>query len=230
MAENKYKDTLNMGQTDFEMRAGLKDKEPNFQKMWAEQKTYNEKIKLNTGKPSFILHDGPPYANGNIHVGHALNKTLKDFIIRWKNATGFYSPYIMGWDTHGLPIETAVVKSGVDRKATPKAEFRDICKNYALEQVKKQASQFGRLGIFTDYDKRYVTLDHDFEMSQLKLYLKMVERGLIYRDTKPIYWSPTSESALAEAEIEYADIKSPTIFVACALPDLDVKNTYAVIW
>jgi isoleucyl-tRNA synthetase len=230
MAENKYKDTLNMGQTDFEMRAGLKDKEPNFQKMWAEQKTYNEKIKLNTGKPSFILHDGPPYANGNIHVGHALNKTLKDFIIRWKNATGFYSPYIMGWDTHGLPIETAVVKSGVDRKATPKAEFRDICKNYALEQVEKQASQFGRLGIFTDYDKRYVTLDHDFEMSQLKLYLKMVERGLIYRDTKPIYWSPTSESALAEAEIEYADIKSPTIFVACALPDLDVKNTYAVIW
>jgi isoleucyl-tRNA synthetase len=230
MAENKYKDTLNMGQTDFEMRAGLKDKEPAIEKAWIENDIYNKKIKLNEGKPQFVLHDGPPYANGNIHVGHALNKTLKDFIVRFKNSNGFQSPFIMGWDTHGLPIETAVAKSGVDRKATPKAEFRDICKKYALDQVENQANQFKRLGIFTDYDKRYITLDHKFEMTQLKLFLRMVEQNLVYRDLKPIYWSPTSESALAEAEIEYQDVKSPSIFVACELPEFEMKNTFVVIW
>lgn len=229
--EKNYKDTLLMYQTDFDMKADLKSKEPGFEAKWLEAKIYEQKIAANANKPFFILHDGPPYANGNIHVGHALNKILKDFIVRWKNSCGFNSPYIMGWDTHGLPIETAVTKTGVDRKQLKPAAFRDLCKNYALEQVQIQADQFKRLGIFTDYNKKYLTLAPEFEKSQLKLFEKMIEKNLIYRDLKPIYWSPSSESALAEAEIEYADVKSPTIFVASnIINNKDFVNTSLVIW
>lgn len=228
MDAKQLKDTLLIKQTTFDMKANLKEKEPNFEARWIENKIYDKKLELNNKKPSFILHDGPPYANGNIHVGHALNKTLKDFIVRWKNSSGYQSPYIMGWDTHGLPIETAIAKTGVDRKTLAPSEFRDLCKNYALEQVANQKEQFKRLGIFTDYDKNYITLTHDFEMSQLSLYLKMIEKDLVYRALKPIYWSPSSESALAEAEIEYAEVKSPTIFVAC--PIVGDENTCVVIW
>ncbi|AUF83478.1 isoleucine--tRNA ligase [Mesoplasma syrphidae] len=214
---NKYKDTLLIGQTSFDMRAGLKDKEPVFEKFWEENHIYQQKLALNQQKPLFMLHDGPPYANGDLHIGHALNKTLKDMIIRWKNSYGYQAPFIMGWDTHGLPIETAVTKTGVDRKTMDPVAFRKLCEKYALEQVDKQALQFKRLGMFTDYNTKYVTLDHDFEISELRLFQKMYEKGLIYKALKPIYWSPSSESALAESEIEYADIKSPTIFVACEI-------------
>ncbi|AHI53108.1 isoleucine--tRNA ligase [Spiroplasma culicicola] len=229
--EKNYKETLLIQQTNFDMKADLKTKEPNIEKTWLEQDIYNQKIALNSKKSSFTLHDGPPYANGNIHVGHALNKILKDFIVRWKNSTGFNSQYIMGWDTHGLPIETAVTKTGVDRKSMPAAEFRKLCEAYALEQVENQCNQFKRLGIFTDYDKKYITLTHDYEISQLRLFAKMVEKKLVYRDLKPIYWSPSSESALAEAEIEYAEVKSPTIFVACPIiENNDFVDSHLVIW
>ncbi|ARU91421.1 isoleucyl-tRNA synthetase [Spiroplasma clarkii] len=229
--EKNYKDTLLMYQTDFDMKADLKTKEPVIEKKWLDQKIYQQKIALNAKKPYFILHDGPPYANGNIHVGHALNKILKDIIVRWKNSSGYNSPYIMGWDTHGLPIETAVTKTGVDRKALKPSEFRDLCKSYALEQVQIQSEQFRRLGVFTDYNQKYLTLTPDFEAAQLALYTKMIEKKLIYRDLKPIYWSPSSESALAEAEIEYADVKSPTIFVGVPIVEHpDFKNANLVIW
>ncbi|ALD66668.1 isoleucine--tRNA ligase [Spiroplasma cantharicola] len=229
--EKNYKDTLLINQTSFDMKADLKVKEPRLQKDWLDKKIYQKKMQINKQKPSFVLHDGPPYANGNIHVGHALNKILKDIIVRWKNQSGYYSPYIMGWDTHGLPIETAITKTGIDRKALKPVEFRNLCKEYALNQVKNQSEQFRRLGIFTDYDCKYITLTDDFELSELKLFAKMVEKNLVYRDLKPIYWSPSSESALAEAEIEYAEIKSPTIFVACKIIDnKKFENTNFVIW
>jgi len=229
--EKNYKDTLLIYQTNFEMKANLKEKEIVFQKEWIENDIYNKKITRNAENPHFILHDGPPYANGDIHVGHALNKILKDFIVRWKNSNGFNAPYIMGWDTHGLPIETAVIKTGINQKKLKATEFRDLCKEYALNQVKNQSNQFKRLGIFSDYNKRYLTLDPNFEASQLRLFTKMVEKNLIYRDLRPIYWSPSSESALAEAEIEYADIKSPSVFVSVkVIDDKEFKNSYFIIW
>ncbi|ACU79208.1 isoleucine tRNA ligase [Mycoplasma mycoides subsp. capri str. GM12] len=228
---NKYKDTLLIGQTDFDMRANLNQKEPKFEQFWQENQIYNKKLKLNENKKVFVLHDGPPYANGDLHIGHALNKTLKDFIIRFKNATGYYAPFIMGWDTHGLPIESAVTKMGVDRKSMSSVAFRELCYKYALEQVSNQANQFNRLGMFTDYDTKYVTLTHDFEMSELRLFEKMYQKGLIYKDLKPIYWSPSSESALADSEIIYKDITSPSIYVGCDVVNSDeFKNTQLIIW
>jgi len=224
---NKFKDTLLIGQTSFDMRGGLGTKEPLIEKTWADEQIYTQKLKLNEGKPLFVLHDGPPYANGSIHLGHALNKSLKDFIIRWKNASGNQAPYIMGWDTHGLPIEVAVTKTGVNRKTLPADQFRDLCRDYALEQVTHQAIQFSRLGIFTNPEVRYLTLDHDYEMNELRLFKKMFSDGLIYRALKPIYWSPSSESALAESEVEYHDVKSPTVYVAVDLVGRDEK---LIIW
>ncbi|AGJ90778.1 isoleucine--tRNA ligase [Mycoplasma putrefaciens] len=229
---NKYKDTLLIGQTSFDMRAGLKDKEPIFEQFWQANKIYDQKMKLNQHKPKFVLHDGPPYANGDLHIGHALNKTLKDIIIRFKNSAGYYAPFIMGWDTHGLPIETAVTKTGVDRKAIDAVTFRKLCEKYALNQVENQANQFQRLGMFTDYDVKYVTLTHDYEMSELRLFEKMYQKGLIYKALKPIYWSPSSESALADSEIEYKDVKSPSVYVSCDIVNSTKfdNNTKLVIW
>jgi len=224
---NNYKDTLLLGKTDLEMRANLGQKEPVIQKKWKESKIYQQKLALNQGKEIFVLHDGPPYANGNLHIGHALNKNLKDFIVRWKNASGFQAPYIMGWDTHGLPIESAVTKTGVDRKSLTPSEFRELCRKFALEQVAIQSEQFERLGIFTDYEKRYLTLTHDYEITELRLFQKMYNSGLIYRDLKPIYWSPSSESALAESEVEYHDVKTPTVYVSVDLKDRDEQ---LIIW
>jgi len=224
---NNYKETLLIGKTDLDMRANLGQKEPVIQKQWKDKKVYQQKLALNQGKEIFVLHDGPPYANGNLHIGHALNKNLKDFIVRWKNASGFQAPYIMGWDTHGLPIESAVTKTGVDRKSLTPTEFRDLCRKFALEQVAIQSEQFERLGIFTDYEKRYLTLNHDYEIAELRLFQKMYNSGLIYRDLKPIYWSPSSESALAESEVEYHDIKTPTVYVSVDLKDRDEQ---LIIW
>jgi len=227
-----YKDTLLMPKTDFQMRGNLGMREPEFQKRWEDLGLYEKVLKKNKDQKPFILHDGPPYANGDIHIGHALNKILKDFVLRYQTMKGRYTPYIPGWDTHGLPIETALTKKGVNRKEISLVEYRKLCRKYAEEQVAKQKDQFKRLGILGEWDKPYITYTHDFEAEQIKVFAKMVERGLIYKGLKPVYWSPSSESALAEAEIEYQDKQSTSVYVA--FPSLEkeglLKDASFVIW
>ena len=229
----ELKDTLLMPKTDFPMRGNLPNKEPNFLKRWEEMDLYRKVLEKNAGKPTYVLHDGPPYANGNIHIGHALNKILKDFIVKYKNMNGFVSNYVPGWDTHGLPIEQVLVNNGVDRKSMPATKFRNKCKDYALKQVDKQREDFKKLGVIGDWDNPYLTLDPKFEAEQIRVFGKMVDKGYIYKGLKPIYWSPSSESALAEAEIEYRDHTSPSIYVAFDLVSEDgvvEKGTKFVIW
>lgn len=229
----EYKDTLLMPNTKFEMRGKLPSKEPNFQQRWKEQNIYEKMLEKREGCEAFVLHDGPPYANGDIHLGHALNKILKDVIVRNRFMAGYKVPYIPGWDTHGLPIETAIQKLGYNRKEMELSDFRKLCYNYALEQVEKQKKGFLSLGVVGDYDHPYITLTKDFEAHQIDIFGKMAMDGLIYKGLKPVYWSPSSETALAEAEIEYKDIKSPTIFVKFPVKDgkgvLD-NDTSFVIW
>ena len=229
----ELKDTLLMPNTKFPMRGNLPNKEPEFLKRWEEMDLYNKILEKNDGKPSYVLHDGPPYANGNIHIGHALNKILKDFIVKYKNMNGFVSPFVPGWDTHGLPIEQVLVNNGVDRKSMPANKFRNKCKDYALKQVDKQRADFKKLGVLGDWENPYVTLDPKFEAEQIRVFGKMVDKGYIYKGLKPIYWSPSSESALAEAEIEYHDHTSPSIYVAFDLVSENgavEKGTKFVIW
>ena len=229
----ELKDTLLMPNTKFPMRGNLPNKEPEFLKRWEEMDLYNKILEKNAGKPSYVLHDGPPYANGNIHIGHALNKILKDFIVKYKNMNGFVSPFVPGWDTHGLPIEQVLVNNGVDRKSMPANKFRNKCKDYALKQVDKQRADFKKLGVLGDWENPYVTLDPKFEAEQIRVFGKMVDKGYIYKGLKPIYWSPSSESALAEAEIEYHDHTSPSIYVAFDLVSENgavEKGTKFVIW
>ena len=229
----ELKDTLLMPNTKFPMRGNLPNKEPEFLKRWEEMDLYNKILEKNAGKPSYVLHDGPPYANGNIHIGHALNKILKDFIVKYKNMNGFVSPFVPGWDTHGLPIEQVLVNNGVDRKSMPANKFRNKCKDYALKQVDKQRADFKKLGVLGDWDNPYLTLDPKFEAEQIRVFGKMVDKGYIYKGLKPIYWSPSSESALAEAEIEYHDHTSPSIYVAFDLVSENgavEKGTKFVIW
>lgn len=194
---------------------------------------YEQRQKLNEGKPTFVLHDGPPYANGNIHLGHSLNKISKDIIIRSKSMSGFRSPYVPGWDTHGLPIEQVLTNKGVKRKEMTVAEYREKCKEYALSQVDKQRNDFKRLGVSGDWEHPYITLDPEYEAAEIRVFGKMAEKGYIYKGLKPIYWSPSSESSLAEAEIEYKDVKSPSIYVAFNVADgkglLDNETAF-VIW
>lgn len=228
-----YKDTLLIGKTDFEMRGNLPKKEPAIQNKWQELNLYERIMKNNEGKPSFVLHDGPPYANGNIHVGHALNKILKDFVVRSKNMSGYSSPFVPGWDTHGLPIETALTKKGVNRKTMTVAEFRNKCYDYALEQVEVQRKQFEALGSIGDYKNPYITLQKEFEANQIDVFAQMALEGLIYKGLKPVYWSPSSESALAEAEIEYHEKTSASIYVKFHVNkehDLLTKDDAFVIW
>lgn len=217
-----YKNTLLMPKTAFEMRGNLPRKEPRIQQKWEDMNLYEQIMKKNENKPYYLLHDGPPYANGNIHIGHSLNKILKDFVIRYKNMNGYKSPYIPGWDTHGLPIETALAKKGVDRKKLAPSEYRLKCHKYAEKQVANQKEQFKRLGVIGDWENPYITYQTEYEAMQLKVFAKMVSRGLIYKGVRPVYWSWSSESALAEAEIEYHDKKSPSIFVAFDV--VDAKN------
>ncbi len=228
-----YKDTLLMPKTEFEMRGNLPKKEPAYVQRWQDSAMYEKVVKQNEGKDTFVFHDGPPYANGNMHIGHMMNKVIKDVICRYKNMEGFYTPFIPGWDTHGLPIENAIQKLGVNRKAMTTAEFREKCREYALEQVHKQMEQCIRVGTFADYKHPYLTLLPEFEANQIDVFAKMAMEGLIYKGLKPVYWSPSSESALAEAEVEYHDVKSPTIFVKFAVKDgkgiLD-NDTSFVIW
>ncbi len=231
---NDYKNTLLMMNTEFSMKANLPLREPEILKKWEEEHLYEKVLEKNKDGKPFILHDGPPYANGNVHTGHAFNKSLKDFVLRYKTMMGYYTPYIPGWDTHGLPIETALTKNGkVNRKTTPVAEFRELCYEYALKQVANQKEQFKRLGVLGDWDNPYITLTKDFEARQIEVFAKMAEKGLIYKGLKPVYWSPSSESALAEAEVEYHDVTSDTIYLAFKIVDgknvLD-NDAELVIW
>lgn len=219
-----YKETLLMPKTDFPMRGGLPNKEPKIQEQWEANNHYQKALEKNEGNQSFILHDGPPYANGNLHMGHALNKIIKDIIVRYKTMQGFYSPYVPGWDTHGLPIEQALTKKGVDRKKMSIAEFREKCKEFALEQVELQKQDFKRLGVRGDFNNPYITLKPEYEAAQIRLFGEMADKGLIYKGKKPVYWSPSSESSLAEAEIEYHDKRSASIYVA-----FDVKDSKGTI-
>ena len=209
-----YKKTLNLPQTDFEMRGNLSKKEPKIIEFWNQINLYSKLQEKNKENKSFFLHDGPPYANGSIHVGHALNKILKDFVNKSKAMNGYHINFIPGWDTHGLPIEQKVTESGVDRKAISPLEFRKHCEKYAFEQIEIQKAQMLRLGLIGRFDKPYITLENKYEAKQLEVFFAMYEKGLIHKGLKPIYWSPSSESALAEAEIEYHDKRSPSIFVS----------------
>jgi isoleucyl-tRNA synthetase len=235
-----YSKTLNLPQTDFAMRANLPQKEPNILKKWDSEKIYEKALEKNKNNQSFILHDGPPYANGDIHLGHTLNKVLKDIINKYKTMRGYYAPYVPGWDTHGLPIELqAIKKLGIKRHEVSPIKFRQMCKEYAISQVEKQKEQFKRLGIIGDWDNPYLTLQPEFEAKQIEIFGEMAEKGYIYKGLKPVYWCPSCETALAEAEIEYADKTSNSIYVKFRVKDdkglfrnlgVDLNNVYYVIW
>lgn len=234
MEKMDYSKTLNLPQTDFPMRGNLPQAEPSMQAWWEEINIYEKVQAKQKGKPKFILHDGPPYANGDIHIGHALNKILKDMIVRFKTMQGYDAPYVPGWDTHGLPIEQAIANSGkADRKKMSVAEFREACKQYALDWIAKQKAQFKRLSIRGDFDNPYITLEPEYEAQQIRVFGEMVKKGYIYKGLRPVYWSPSSESALAEAEIEYREKRSPSIYVAFDVKDSKGKlpaDAAFVIW
>jgi isoleucyl-tRNA synthetase len=229
----EYKDTLLMPKTEFPMRGNLPKREPEIQEKWEDMNIYKLVQEKTKDRPMFVLHDGPPYANGDIHMGHALNKVLKDFIVRFKSMSGYNAPYVPGWDTHGLPIEQALTNKGVKRKEMSVAEFRKLCEKYALEQIDNQRTQFKRLGVRGDWENPYITLKPAYEAQQIKVFGEMAKKGYIYKGLKPVYWSPTSESALAEAEIEYKDKKSASIYVAFKIKDgkgvLDT-DVQMIIW
>ena len=237
-----YNETINLPKTDFPMRANLPKREPGFLAGWEQDNNalYHALMKKNEGKPLFVLHDGPPYANGNLHMGHALNKVLKDFIVRYKNMAGFYAPYVPGWDTHGLPIERQAIQAyGMDRDKVSVSEFRQKCEEFARKHVNTQREQFKRLGVIGDWEHPYLTLTHDFEAKQIEIFGEMAKKGYIYKGLKPVYWCPHDETALAEAEIEYQDEPCSSIYVKFAVTDdkgviekaIGTKeNVYFVIW
>lgn len=234
-----YSKTLNLPETEFPMRAGLPQREPDFLKFWQENDIYGKKQALHAGHKKFVLHDGPPYANGRIHMGTALNKILKDIIIKYKYSRGFDTPYIPGWDTHGMPIEHAAINAlGLNRNELDPLTLRKKCHDYALEWLDAQRSDFKRLGVLGDWDHPYVTLHKDFEAEQIRVFGEMAKKGYIYKGKKTVYWCPHCETALAEAEIEYAEQKTPTIYVKMPIikdngmmPEAAKgKNAYMVIW
>ena len=228
-----YKETLLMPKTKFPMRGNLTKKEPEIQAKWEEMDIYKKVQERTKGRPKYVLHDGPPYANGSLHMGHALNKVLKDMIVRSRSMLGYDAPYVPGWDTHGLPIEQELTKKGVNRKEMSVSEFRKLCEQYAFEQIDIQRKGFKSLGVRGDWENPYLTLSPIFEAQQIRVFGEMAKKGLIYKGSKPVYWSPSSESALAEAEIEYKDVRSPSIYVAFPIKDgkgvLDT-DTEIVIW
>ena len=234
-----YNQTVHLPQTDFPMRAGLPKREPEMLQEMYDHDLYHKMVKRNEGKPTFVLHDGPPYANGNIHIGTALNKILKDMIVKHRNMTGWCAPYVPGWDTHGLPIESAVLKDKkVKRDEMTTAQFRTKCREYAESYIEKMTGQFQRLGVLGEWENPYITLLPEFEAKQIEVFGKMAEKGLIYKGMKPVYWCPFDQTALAEAEIEYADDPCTTIFVKFPVADdkgklgqyADLSRTYFVIW
>ncbi len=234
-----YNNTVHLPQTDFPMRAGLPKREPEMLEAMKGKDLYHKMVKRNEGKPSFLLHDGPPYANGNIHIGTAMNKILKDIIVKSKNMTGFCAPYVPGWDTHGLPIETAVLKDKkVKREDMTVPEFRDKCKEFATQYIGKMTGQFQRLGVLGEWENPYITLLPEFEAKQIEVFGKMAEKGLIYKGMKSVYWCPHDQTALAEAEIDYQDDPCTTIFVKFPVKDdkgklaqyCDLSKLFFVIW
>ncbi len=215
-----YSETLNLPKTEFPMRGNLPQREPDILKRQEDNTMYEKLMEKNEGKPLFILHDGPPYANGDMHMGHALNKTLKDIITRFKNMDGFKAPYIHGWDTHGLPIERqAIAKLGINRHEVDTVEFRNLCREFAMKYVNLQMGSIKRLGALGKWEDPYLTLDPKFEAKQIEIFGKMAEKGYIYKGLKPIYWCPDCETALAEAEIEYQEDKTNSIYVKFAVTD-----------
>lgn len=235
-----YNKTLNLPETDFPMRGNLPKREPEALKKWEDERLYYKMIEKNQGRPTYILHDGPPYANGDIHLGTALNKVLKDIIVKYKNMSGYLSPYIPGWDTHGLPIELKTMKSiGVENGAIPPVELRHHCKDFALSFVENQKGQFQRLGVLGDFDDPYLTLRPEFEAREVEVFGEMAKNGYVYKGLKPVYWCPECQTALAEAEIEYSDDPCHSIYVKFKVSDdkglfaekgIDLDKTYFVIW
>lgn len=236
-----YNKTLNLPKTDFPMRAGLPKMEQAKLESWNKDDIYEKLMEKNEGKPSYVLHDGPPYANGDIHLGTALNKTLKDFIVRYKNMAGFIAPYVPGWDTHGLPTELKARKKAGLKKATEisEVELRKICKDFVLSYIDDQKSQFRRLGVLAEWDKPYITLQKEFEATQIEIFAKMACAGHIYKGLKPVYWCTDCKTALAEAEIEYAEDPCKSIYVKFNVTDdkgifqklgIDKSKVSFVIW
>lgn len=231
---------MNLPSTDFPMRANLPTKEPEIKAKWDEEDLYHGIMKVNEGKPLFIMHDGPPYANGDMHIGHALNKCLKDFIIKSRNMGGYKAPYIHGWDTHGLPIENQMIKKyGQSKAGASTIEFREKCEQFARENVERQKSQQQRLGVIGDWENSYLTLMPGFEAKQIRIFGEMAQKGYIYKGLKPVYWCPHDETALAEAEIEYMEDECDSIYVKFRVTDDKglftpytgtLDNVYFVIW
>ena len=234
----EYKKTLNMPKSGFPMRAGLPKREPEMLRYWEQLDLYNELLKKNEGKPLFSLHDGPPFSNGALHMGHALNKALKDFINRSYAMRGYYTPYIPGWDNHGMPIESAIIKQNkLNHKAMSVADFRTACHEFADHYIDVQREGFKRMGVVADWDHPYKTMDPGFEAREVRVFGKMYKNGHIYKGLKPVYWCPHDETALAEAEIEYQDDPCTTVYVKFPmhddlgkLPHLDKSKLSFVIW
>ena len=233
-----YNATIHLPKTDFPMRAGLPKREPEMLRNWKKLDVYGELLKKNAGKPRFSLHDGPPFSNGNLHMGHALNKSIKDIIIRSHAMRGYYTPYIPGWDNHGMPIESAIIKQNkLNRKKMPVTEFRSACHEFAQHYVEVQSEGFQRLGAIGDWEHPYLTMNPSFEAEEVKVFGEMYKRGYIYKGLKPVYWCPHDETALAEAEIEYQDDPCTTVYVKFPLHDdlgkldgYDKSKVSFVIW
>ena len=233
-----YNASLNLPKTDFPMRAGLPAREPEMLRRWQEMDLYNELLKKNEGKPRFNLHDGPPFSNGKIHMGHALNKSIKDFITRSYAMRGYYTPYIPGWDNHGMPIESAIIKEQkLNHKAMSVADFRSACQAYAEKYVGLQMESFKRLGVVGDWEHPYLTMNKEFEADEVRIFGMMYKNGHIYKGLKPVYWCAKDETALAEAEIEYQDDPCTTVYVKFPMKDdlgklghLDLSKLYFLIW
>ena len=239
--KSQYDSTLHLPKTLFEMRAGLPKKEPAMLEDWDKNDLYNQLMKHNEGKPLFVLHDGPPYANGSIHMGTALNKIIKDIIIRQKNMEGYKAPYVPGFDTHGLPIELKALSSvGSKKKDISKLELRQICEKFATEHIGIMSDQFKRLGVIGDFEHPYLTLKPEFEARQIEIFGEMAKKGYIYKGLKPVYWCPECRTALAEAEIEYGEDDCDSIFVrfhvtqdpngVLAKYGIPMDKTWFVIW
>ncbi len=234
----EYKDTLHLPATAFPMRGNLPQREPEIKARWDEIDLYEKLLKTNEGHPSFVLHDGPPFSNGNIHMGTSMNKVLKDFINKFKSMEGFYTPYVPGWDNHGMPIESAIIKqSKLDRKRMSIPEFRSACQAFAMKFVEQQKASFERLGVVGDWKHPYLTMNPSFEAKEVGVFGKMYENGYIYKGLKPVYWCAHDETALAEAEIEYQDAPCTSIYVKFRVSDdkgllsgFDLQKTYFVIW
>ena len=234
-----YTSTLNLPVTDFPMRAGLPQREPEMQKYWESIDLYNLMQENGKGKPLFMLHDGPPFSNGNIHMGTAMNKILKDFINKSKMMMGYRVSYIPGWDNHGMPIESAIIKQNkLDRKKMSIPEFREACHNFAQDFVNRQREQFKRLGVSGDWEHPYLTMNRSFEGREVRVFGEMYKRGYIYKGMKPVYWCPHDETALAEAEIEYQTDACTSVYVKFRVKDdkqklaglCDPGKTYFIIW